>query len=529
MKKIMLQDIVFNSQKRLDLIGLDFDNEDSSEIDILIIRNHSFELLIPLLNVYLDYIGFKANYNLSQYDDTLSSTYDTENYDLIIFYLDSNKYRNNELAIIIEFRILKIIEGFEGKSLLCLTRDLNFDFSIPYFVVEKELKTTVETIFDDRLGMLSGTPLTSIAISETARIIGFKYIPAIFSNSIKCIILDLDNTLYKGILGEDGVDGIVIDDGYIELQKYLLELSKSGILLAIVTKNELSDVEALFSNGNNLILKKENFVAIKSSWNLKSKSIIEIINLINIGAESVLFIDDNPGELFDAMSNVPKIKFILAADKGQDSLNILKKFPGIFNIYSNRENSIRNNDVLANIKRNELKISLDQTDYFNYLNMNFTFSINDPSHINRVEELNQKTNQFITGFKRFNKSNLNRILNEVNGFVMSVELDDMLSDSGIISACIGRLIDDVIMVDEIVISCRALGRSIEELIVNKTFDFLSQIYKTNLINISLIQGPRNTPAVEFFAKVFPELVNNTNPYFKKPMDLKVNITLRSFK
>jgi FkbH-like protein len=468
---------------------------------VSVYRNHSFELIEHTIKAYLDYAQLAIRFEYSNYDDTLSFSHLNTSADLILLWIDLSRYQQVEdIYDFIEQRLRYLRSAFEGNILVALLNGENYVFTIPdiYMIELHEIKVKFgEKYLDERLESFSGTKLSSLALMEISKMLALKYFPSLLRSSIKAIIVDLDNTLYQGVLGEDGIDGIILTNNHRILQQFLLELSKKGFILLCVSKNNHDDVKRMFNTRNDFPLKWDTFTKIYASWDLKSQMIREIKEYLNINEDSMVFIDDNAGEIIEVMSIFPNIKVIHAALNPEITYRVLQNFPGIFRFSNHIEDSLRKSDIRANETRHELQQTLPHEEYIKTLNMVLTYKINNQNDIPRIVELSNKTNQFIFSYKRYKNTQISDLMKDKMTVVISICLKDKLSDSGLIGACVFNKTDKAATLDELFISCRALGRGIEKIMIFSAIKFALDRLNTVLLKINFTKGERNTPAELF--------------------------------
>jgi len=499
-----LQNFLFeHNPSRLELI----DYTSSSEYPVytvFIYRNHSFEMIEHTIKAYLDYAQIAITFEYSNYDDSLSFSNLNISVDLIILWLDFSRYKTENVYDFIEQRI-KYLCGIFNKNILIAP--LNGEDYIPsttgvFTIGLQAVKETFgEKYLDERLELFSGTKLSSIALIEISKILALKYLPALLKPPIKTVIVDLDNTLYQGVLGEDGIAGIVLTESHRTLQQFLIELSNNGILICVVTKNNHDDVKKMFDSRNDFPLKWDVFAKVYASWDLKSYAIGRIKEYLNVNEDSMVFIDDNIGEISEVMSVYPNIKVIHANQNAEITYKILKNFPGIFKFKNQPEDSFRKDDIKANEKRYELKQTHSPEEYIKSIGMILTYRIDNHNDISRIVELSNKTNQFIFSYKRYTNAQIAKCMEDENCKVISISLKDKLSDSGLIGACIINKTEKTAILDELFISCRALGRGIEEVMILGTIKLALERLNTVLLKVNFIKGERNIPA-ELFANKY---------------------------
>jgi FkbH-like protein len=438
MDRIELQNFLFQKQpSRLELLDY-IPSAIYHTYTVYIYRNHSFELIEHTIKPYLDYAQMTVKFEYSDYDDSLSFVNLNTAVDAILLWLDFSRYQIENVEEFIKQRIYYLRSIYKKHILIVPFNAENFNCNeIGVYVFDiKSVKSLLgQKYLDERLASFSGTKLSSFALLETSKLLALKYLPTLLMRPIKAIIVDLDNTLYSGVLGEDGVNGIVLTEKYIELQKILCHLSEQGIFLCIASKNDFNDVKLLFDMRVDFPLTWNVFTKVCATWDLKSESIKKIIQFLNIHAESVIFIDDNIGEIIDVSSEFPDIKIIYALNP-QMTGTVLQNFPGLFRFTNQIEDSLRKDDVKANEKRESLKKTMTTAEYIKNLQMVLTYKLNNVHDITRIVELSNKTNQFIFAYRRYTLAEISEYMKQENTVVISIFLKDNLSDSGLIGACI---------------------------------------------------------------------------------------------
>lgn len=473
-------------------------------------RNHSFELVEHTIKAYLDYAEMSAEFIYSDYDDSLSFFNLDLTTDLLILWLDLNRYHLEALNIFLQERI-HFLETIYSHPILVIP----FDGQLIY-QSEHTVSMSLEPIrtalgmryFDKRLEQFSGTRMSAEACMLVSEELGLRYLPAMLQPYLKAIVVDLDNTLYTGVLGEEGINGLTLTNGHVQLQNRLKTLASQGLFLCIASKNDERDVLALFDTRKDFPLQKEDFSKICASWSSKAKSIEEIVRFLNINPDSILFIDDNMGELLSVAHVFPQIKQIHASDDAELTCKILNKYPGLFRIYAQKEDKLRKNDVQANAERQKMQSILDPEEYLRSLETKISFSIDCEQQATRIADLANKTNQFIFNYRRYNFSEIMNVIQREDAIVVTASLSDKLSDSGVIGVCVAFKHKEFIEIDECFVSCRALGRGIDDMIVLGMMRCALDKFTLNQLKINFIEGERNEPAKCFVEKNLHNFTQN---------------------
>ncbi len=491
-------------------------------------RNHAFEPILSIIDPFLHYAGLSARFSLSSYDDTLSFEGFKEG-DLELVWVDLDNYHTEGvlpyllerigslrrlskapiLVILLEICKHKITsrdwEGF--KEQCTILGDVQV-FCVGELLREQmrgikglqreaqkiqECQTLESTLLDDVKIQITGTRLSNLACVSLAQILGLSLIPSCVLPSLKALILDLDNTLYGGILGEDGVFGLTYNEEYAFLQNEILRFKAQGFLLALCSKNELSDVREMFEARRDFALKWEDFTCAHIGWNPKKEGIVEIAKNLNIGLESVLFIDDNPAEIENVRTL--GIKTLLATAP-LEVVRRLRLFPQMLKSATNREDALRSKDIQANSIRAEFA-ELSEREYFEKLEIALEFCVNVSATVPRATELLNKTNQFLSNYTRPTQNEVMGWMESANACLITVAMRDKLSESGIICVFVGLREGENVLVKDFCISCRALGRKLERILFFESCALALEFLGTKGILLEFQRGVRNAPFLEF--------------------------------
>ena len=373
--------------------------------------------------------------------------------------------------------------------------------------IEKGLIESKDPFFHENRQSFSGSRLSNHACIAMAQILGLKLIPSLLLTNIKAIVCDLDNTLYDGVLGEDGAHSLRLEASHMLLQNLLINFKKRGVLLAAASKNDLQDARDLFKTRRDFPLRWEDFDCAEVNWNAKLENLNKIARHFNIALDSMLFIDDNPAEI-EALSHTG-IQCLLAI-KNQVPLH-LYLYPRLTKLKLNKEDSLRAKDLASKAHRQSLQ-ALPTHEYFANLKLSLSLSLDNKSLASRIHELMNKTNQFIASYTRPSPGQVAEWLDSKNHCAACIGLKDRLSDSGIIGIVIGRLSNDYIEVLDMVVSCRALGRRLEEIMLYLSLDLMSKAFRNRFstqVSKAIVhykEGQRNTPFLNFI-----KALNARNP------------------
>lgn len=301
----------------------------------------------------------------------------------------------------------------------------------------------------------------------------------------KCLVLDLDNTLWQGIVGEDGVDGIKPD---IRLQTFIKQLYDRGIVLAINSKNNLDDALEVFAKRTDMVLKLEHFAAWRINWTQKASNMAELAEELNLGLDSFAYVDDEPMNLGLVRMSFPEVASLLPSQ--------LYDYAGFRAFTLTDEDKRRGAMYAEERQRREVKVSArNPEEYLRQLKLRVNIFPADETQVARLSQLTQKTNQFNLTTRRYSEERLREIM--ATGWkVWGISAQDVFGDYGTIGVAI--LCDDgeVSVLDSFLLSCRVLGRGIEQVFLGH---ILSQARGQGFkeLNAEFIPTPKNKPAAGF--------------------------------
>ncbi len=294
------------------------------------------------------------------------------------------------------------------------------------------------------------------------------------TSSKKVLVLDLDNTLWGGTIGDDGINGIEIGDTsargqcFKEFQKAIKQLAERGVLLAACSKNDFANAIEPFEKHPDMVLRKDDFVSFKANWNPKSENIIEIAKELNLSLDSFVFVDDNPAEIEIVRQFAPQVETLLLGSDPATYTQALKDCRFFEPRQITKEDLERTSQYKTEKQRNELLSSATNMEqYLNSLNM--TAIIDDFQEIDvpRLAQLINKSNQFNLTTKRRTEAELVALIGSSEHDCFSVRLQDKFGDLGLVSVVIAHTIENTQSVDTWLMSCRVLKRGVEQVVHNE--------------------------------------------------------------
>lgn len=308
-----------------------------------------------------------------------------------------------------------------------------------------------------------------------------RQIAALRGKTKKCLVLDLDNTIWGGVVGDDGYDGIQLDpnnavgEAYLNFQRYVLNLKSRGVILAVCSKNELEIAKEPFEKNPNMLLKLDDIACFVANWEDKANNLGEIAKELNIGIDSLVFFDDNPAEREIVKMYQPDVWVVDVPTDPSDYVKQLDKESPFEWIQITKEDISRSSSYIENKRRNELEQSF--TNYEEYLKaLEMTGSVGeiDASDVERFSQLVNKSNQFNLRTQRYSEAVIENYRNEEDKKVLAVKLEDKFSKYGIISCIILEKRNDECFIDTWLMSCRVLKRGIEYLVFEKILEIAKE-------------------------------------------------------
>ena len=296
-------------------------------------------------------------------------------------------------------------------------------------------------------------------------------IKSLFGKNKKAMVLDLDNTLWGGVIGDDGLEGIKIGPEsqkgqvYADFQTYCKKLKETGVILAVDSKNDYDNAISGLKHPDG-ILRPEDFVAIKANWNPKDENIREIANELNLGADSFVFVDDNPAEREIVSVNVNGVA-APALDSAENYVHVIDKC-GFFEMTNFSEEDMKKTEMYhAKAKAAEAAAGFANYDeYLEGLQMSAVIGEFEPLYYQRISQLTNKSNQFNLTTLRCSEDDIKSMQETDNYICLYGRLIDKFADNGIITVVAGEIIDKSLHMRLWLMSCRVLKRGMEDAVAN---------------------------------------------------------------
>lgn len=392
-------------------------------------------------------------------------------------------------APILQFDFVEFDDGVFGnfglktpKSFVEQIRRLNMMFSeaaerdkqiFPIALDSLSAQAGRDQFFDPQLFYIAKMPIQVEFLPQVVRRV-FQTVEALGGRFRKCAVLDLDNTLWGGVVGDDGMEGIRIGelkDGkiYSDLQRYFKELRNRGILLAVCSKNEYATAIQPFREHPEMVLREDDFVMFVANWEDKASNIRRIRETLNIGMDSIVFIDDNPFERNAVCSQIPELTVPELPAEPEKYLDFLRKADLFETVSVSGEDANRTRQYREEAQRTEAAATFAFYDeYLQSLDMTAEAKPFDAFHFARIAQLTQRSNQFNLRTVRYTEGDIQRIAGNDRYITLYFTLEDKFGDHGLISVVIlEKREGGTLFVDTFLMSCRVLKRGMEEFILNK--------------------------------------------------------------
>jgi FkbH-like protein len=318
---------------------------------------------------------------------------------------------------------------------------------------------------------------------------------------VKVIICDCDNTLWTGVCGEDGPLNVMIDSGRRTLQRFLQAQKDAGTLLAIASKNNEADVRETFSSHAGMALAWSDIVAHRINWESKSRNLLELADELNLGLDSFVFLDDDAKECAEVRSELPEVT-TLQLPHSSGAIGGFLDHAWIFDRTktATTEDQTRSQMYAEHLERNRFeKQARDLREFLAGLRLEIVFAPLTPDSLARASQLTQRTNQMNASLRRYSESELKADLDsDLEAFTVTVS--DRFGSYGLVGLVLFRTGAEALRIENILLSCRALGRGVEHKMIQHAAE-IAEARGKRRIEIAIVEGPRNQPALNLLRDV----------------------------
>ena len=335
-----------------------------------------------------------------------------------------------------------------------------------------------------------------------------RWLAAKQGRSFKCLVLDLDNTLWGGVIGDDGLEGITLGQGsplgeaYVAFQDYVRELGRRGVILAVCSKNEEANALEPFDKHPDMVLKRADIAGFVANWSNKADNIRAIAQMLNIGLDALCFIDDNPFERNLVRQELPMVAVPEVSDD-PTGYPLALADAGYFEALAvTEEDRERSSQYQGNKARDALKAAVtDLPSYLRGLEMQLVCKRFDKIGLQRIVQLINKSNQFNLTTRRYTEDDVVAVMADPDAFGLQLRLLDRFGDNGIIAIVIGRLQPNQdLVIDTWLMSCRVLGRQVEPTTLNLIAQEASKLGARRLVG-EYFPTKKNAMVQEHYARL----------------------------
>jgi FkbH-like protein len=528
----------------------------SYEISVLsnVVVHQSKEIIEYILRVD----GVNANVELGDYDNIVQNSQQMNDLDYVIIFwelsnlIDGLQYKielltNNEIDLLekkIKLEIMFTVNNLNNCPLILINKFSSLLFS-SFNIRNNNLESLAQRL-NHYIGSISQTNLHIIDVDKIIFEVGLQnsfdvryyysskapytisffksyaqYIKPIFMSANgkakKALIFDCDNTLWKGVIGENGVDNIEMSPmtkyGAIfhEIQSIALSLSKQGVLIGLCSKNNSEDVDEVLSKHPDMLLQDDKIAIKKVNWSDKASNLKQIAKELNIGLDSLVFIDDSLFEVNLVKELLPEVSVLQVPEKLYHYPQMIRKNLGLFfNLSHTTEDSKKTEMYKVQKQRADNKSEFStMEDYLASLELKVTIFQNNESLIPRMAQMTQKTNQFNLTTKRYTEREIKNMLSSSTIDVYAFAVKDRFGDSGVTGLCIVKYRDNnTAEIDSFLMSCRVIGRNIEYIFLDYIVNALCAINIQNIYS-KYIETMKNRQVENFFDDCLFRLENKT--------------------
>lgn len=539
------------------------------KFEISVLSNIITTQLNEILEYTLRKSGINAYVTSGDYDNIVQDSSKDENLPLtIIFWEACNfldgfqyKYKNfsedflQELSSKIKSEIQLVIDNLKSRS-----RVIFNTFSSSLFHSESPKKDRFDFLCEDLNQFLFVNKTSNMAIVDLEKIfnqitpansVDWRYYysskalysvefykqyclhitPIIFSGlgkTKKVLVLDCDNTLWKGILGEDGFDGIEMSASskngvyFEEIQHSVVKLAEEGVVICLASKNNAADVDQVLLNHKDIVLKDSHIVSKKVNWNDKASNIKELSEQLNLGLDSFVFVDDSDFEINLVKEKLPQVTCFQVPKKLYQYPSLFREIEQLFFKFNTSKEDM---ERVAMYKKEQLRDSEKTNfgnveDYLSSLGLKLHIYVDDEKLIERIAQLTQKTNQFNLTTLRYSEADIETFMKNANSKVLAFGLADKFGDYGITGVSILKIKPEnsFANIDSFLMSCRILGRNAETVF----FDYMMQLLKSEKVHTvesKFAKTEKNSQVESFYDTLGFKILNSTEEEKSYRLDL----------
>ncbi len=533
-------------------------NSQGPFVQISLLSNIIVNQLKPILEYNLRSNGILVKVATSDYDNIVQESTKTQKDDIVVIFwetcnlIDGLQYKSNILSVeelktlIDRFKdeIYFTINNLSSNKLVIINKFSTLIFN-NYYLQENQF----DIICNELNHYLLEVRTPNIVIVDTEKVISkisiseaidyrsfysskslykvnfykeyckfiYPIISSIYGKAKKALILDCDNTLWNGIIGEDNMNGIFMSSTnskgvmFEEIQYIAKDLAKKGIILGLNSKNNEADVDQVINNHDNFSLNANEIVIKKVNWNDKVSNLKEIAKELNIGIDSLVFVDDSDFEINLVNELIPQVTSIqVPKERYMYPHKLRENYNLFYNITVTQEDLDRVAMYKASLLRDAKKESyVDITEYLKSLDLEITIFKNSKEHIPRIAQLTQKTNQFNLTTKRYTENEIEDFITSPNAIVYAFNVADKYGSFGLTGVLIAVINENTATVDTFLMSCRVIGRNIESAFIEEVMNDLKKV-GVQTLKATFLKTSKNEQTEFFYEKMNFNLLQSSS-------------------
>ncbi|MCU1295976.1 MAG: FkbH like protein [Acidobacteriaceae bacterium] len=377
---------------------------------------------------------------------------------------------------------------------------------------------------DERKWLIARMPIAASQLNYLSQE-WLRFLVPLTGKVAKALVVDLDNTLWGGVIGEDGMNGIKLSAeypgaAYQSLQRVTLDLTRRGILLAICSKNNLDDAMEALNSHPGMLLRPNHFAAMRINWNDKAQNVREIAAELNIGIDSLALMDDNPVECEQIRAALPEVTVIELPEDPLQYAATLRECPVFERLTLSTEDQQRTAFYVEQRERSQAEQTFQsKEDFYRYLEQEADIAPVTPASLARISQLTQKTNQFNLTTKRYTEQQISELAARPDHEVFSIRARDRFGDHGLVGVAITRDNEEACEIDTFLLSCRVIGRSVETALLSYLGQRAAGRGKKQLAGW-FVPTKKNLPAKEFYPQHGFQLESQNGDGLRWALDLK---------
>ena len=355
---------------------------------------------------------------------------------------------------------------------------------------------------DERKWLTARLPIAAGYLLQMARE-WMRFIVPLSGRTAKVLVVDLDNTLWGGVIGEDGMTGIKVGAEYPgaafqALQRALLDLSRKGILLAVCSKNNLDDAMEALEKHPGMLVRAKHFAALRINWTDKAQNLREIAQELNVGSDALAFLDDNPFEREQVRAALPEITVIDLPKNPLEYASAVRNCAAFERLTLSAEDQQRTEMYAAQKQRAGAEQSFQsKEDFFRFLEQEAELEPVSDQTVARVAQLTQKTNQFNLTTRRYTEPQIAEMAKQPEWHIFSIRVRDRFGDHGLVGVAIAHDEGEQCEVDTFLLSCRVIGRTVETALLAHLAEGAAQRGHKRLVG-RFLPTKKNAPARDFY-------------------------------